>query len=208
MLVLSSPSGAGKTTIAKKLLERDQTIVKSISVTTRPRRSKEVEGQDYYYVTDTEYYQMIEHGELLEHAEIYGYLYGTPKKAVENILSQGKDILFDIDWQGAEQLTKNSNLDVVKIFILPPSLKELEGRLRKRAEDSEETIRSRMEKASIEISHFTSYDYVVINSDLESSVEQIIAILQAERCKRVRQLWLNDFVNNLLAEHDHLNRQT
>ena len=197
MLVLSSPSGAGKTTISRLLLERDQDISLSVSVTTRPKRPGEVDGRDYHFVDPTEFNLMLNRRELLEHAKVFDHYYGTPKGAVEEALASGKDVLFDIDWQGTQQLDERAREDLVSVFILPPSTAELERRLNTRAQDSAEVISNRMAKAADEMTHWSEYDYVVVNQSFEDSVAQIQAILAAERLKRTRQEGLSDFVRLL-----------
>ncbi len=199
MLVLSSPSGAGKTTISRRLLDRDAGITMSVSVTTRPMRPGEVPGTDYYFVDMPEFERMAEAGELLEHARVFGNCYGTPRNTVEQALAAGRDVLFDIDWQGTQQLAENARTDLVSVFILPPSGEELERRLHSRAQDSAEVIAQRMAKASDEISHWAEYDYVIVNNDLEESVISVQAILRAERLKRTRQVGLPKFVQSIQA---------
>ncbi|WP_042443671.1 guanylate kinase [Azospirillum sp. B510] len=197
MLVLSSPSGAGKTTIARGLLERDGGITMSVSVTTRPMRPGEVEGVDYYFIDQPRFDRMAETGDLLEHARVFGNCYGTPRVAVEDALGAGRDVLFAIDWQGAQQLAQNTRDDLVSVFVLPPSVSELERRLRGRGQDSEEVIANRMAKASNEISHWPEYDYVIVNSDVEESIAAVEAILHAERLRRRRQIGLPEFVRSI-----------
>jgi guanylate kinase len=192
MFVLSSPSGAGKTTLSRMLLELDKNIVMSVSATTRPMRPNEREAVDYYFIPHEEFRHKVQNHEFLEYAEVFGNMYGTPSQPVDRALDAGKDVLFDIDWQGTHQQ------DLASIFILPPSMEELEKRLRKRAEDSHEVIQQRMDKASDEISHWHAYDYVIVNYDLAESLKKIQAILEAERCKRTRQQGLYDFVENEL----------
>jgi guanylate kinase len=199
MLVLSSPSGAGKTTLSRRLLAEDHGVELSISVTTRPRRLSEVDGTDYHFIDRERYDSMIRNGELLEHAEVFGNCYGTPRKPIEAALARGRDVLFDIDWQGTEQLIAKVRDDLVTVFVLPPSFEELERRLKRRAEDSESIIRGRMAKAAEEISHFRDYDYIVINHDLEQALRDVRAILAAERLKRERQIGLAEFVRALGA---------
>lgn len=198
MFVLSSPSGAGKTTISRRMLEVDRDLRLSVSVTTRPRRSNEIDGRDYYFITQERYKEMVEKNELLEHANVFDYHYGTPARHVHDCLVQGKDVLFDIDWQGTRQLAQKSRADLVSVFILPPSLKELERRLRTRAQDSDEVVTRRMAKAISEISHWQEYDYVIINDDLEKTTQRVISILQSERLRRVRQTGLAHFVEKLV----------
>jgi guanylate kinase len=203
MFILSSPSGAGKTTLSRRLLEqykkapKHETIVMSVSVTTRAMRSGEVDGKDYFFVDDVAYQQMVARGELLEHAEIFDHNYGTPEHFVRENLDNGIDVLFDIDWQGTKQLTAKRPDDLVSIFILPPSMGELERRLKARAQDSDEVVQKRMGKAQAEISHWQEYDYVLINQDIEQTHEKINAILKAERLKRVRQEGLANFIEKL-----------
>ena len=197
MLVLSSPSGAGKSTISRALLAADSQLSMSVSVTTRKPRPGEVDGKDYFFKTVPEYEQMVRNNEFLEHAKVFDNLYGTPRAYVHKVLSSGKDILFDIDWQGTQKLTAGTREDVVTIFILPPSHDELERRLRARAQDSEEVVRGRMARASDEMSHWAEYDYVIINRDLEKSVAAVNAILHSERLKRRRQTGIAEFVNGL-----------
>lgn len=197
MLALSSPSGAGKTTIANTLLKLEQNITMSISVTTRPKRPGETEGQDYYFVTREKFRALVDSGDLLEHAEVFGNGYGTPKKFVFDTLLNGQDIIFDIDWQGTQQLSQLARTDLVRIFILPPSTAELESRLRGRGQDTEEIVQLRMAEATNEMSHWAEYTYVIINRDLEESVNHVRSILTAERLRRTRQPGLTDFVNEL-----------
>lgn len=197
MLVLSSPSGAGKSTISKALLERDSLLSMSVSVTTRPMRPGETEGQDYLFVDQEKFDAMVDAGEFLEHAAVFENSYGTPKAPVEKILSDGNDVLFDVDWQGTQQLSEAARKDLVSVFILPPSIEELESRLHGRAQDSDEVVKKRMAKATSEMSHWAEYDYVVVNEDVETSVSQVAAILAAERLKRDRQQGLGDFVRGM-----------
>jgi len=197
MLVLSSPSGAGKTTISRQLLESDPEIDLSVSVTTRQPRPGEVNGKDYTFIDKVDFNLMINRDELLEHAKVFGNYYGTPRKEVENVLAKGQDVLFDIDWQGTQQLKEKARDDLVSVFILPPSWHELEKRLRSRAQDSNEEISKRMGKASDEMSHWAEYDYVIINKNIEASVNAVRAILQSERLKRRRIIGLADFVKGV-----------
>jgi guanylate kinase len=197
MLVLSSPSGAGKTTISRLLLQRDPRLAMSVSLTTRPKRPGEVEGVDYYFVDAEGFGRSVEQGELLEHARVFGNSYGTPRGPVEQALSEGRDVLFDIDWQGTQQLRQNARDDLVSIFILPPSTPELERRLHSRAQDSHAVVAGRMARAAEEMSHWPEYDYIVINHDPEESVRQVHAILVAERLRRERQVGLAEFVRRL-----------
>ncbi len=197
MLVLSSPSGAGKTTISRLLLAEDPHITMSVSVTTRAPRPGEVDGKDYYFVDHARFEQMVEQGELLEHAKVFGNMYGTPRGPVFAALEAGRDVLFDIDWQGTQQLEGKARTDLVRVFILPPSTQELERRLRSRAQDSDEVVAGRMSKAAEEMSHWSEYDYVVINLDVQESLAKVRAILAAERLRRERQVGMAEFVNRL-----------
>ncbi|MDB5661474.1 MAG: guanylate kinase [Cypionkella sp.] len=203
LLILSSPSGAGKSTLARKLMQWDPTLRFSISATTRQPRPGEQDGREYYFHPRAAFEALVQSGETLEHAEVFGNFYGSPKAPVEAAMREGRDTLFDIDWQGGQQI-RNSSLgrDVVSIFILPPSIAELESRLRARAQDSDETIAARMEKSRDEISHWAEYDYVIINRDIDVSFNELTAILQAERLKRDRQPGLSDFVRNLNREFE------
>jgi guanylate kinase len=197
MFVLSSPSGAGKTTLARRLLRSDPNVELSISVTTRPMRPGERDGVHYHFIDRDRFRAMRERGELLEWAEVFGHSYGTPRAPVERALAAGRDVLFDIDWQGTQQLREKSAGDLVSVFVLPPSAPELERRLQLRAQDSGEIIRNRMAKASGEMSHWPEYDYVVINSDLAQAFADVRSILAAERLKRERQSGLSAFVRGL-----------
>lgn len=197
MFVLSSPSGAGKTTITRALLHNNDNLELSISATTRQRRPGEVDGQHYYFVDIPSFNAMIENGEMLEHAKVFGNYYGTPRLPVEEALARGHDIIFDIDWQGTQQLREIARDDLVTVFILPPNAKELERRLRARAQDPEETIRHRMEKASDEMTHYSEYDYVLINNNVDMAIQQAQHILDSERLKRHRLAGLSDFVRGL-----------
>jgi len=201
MLVLSSPSGAGKTTIARRLLAEDENLEMSVSATTRSKRPGEVSGGDYQFVDKTSFNLMLNRGELLEHARVFSNFYGTPRDPVEAALSKGQDMLFDIDWQGTQQLRESARADLVSIFILPPSTRELEERLTRRAQDPPEVVAERMAKAADEMSHWPEYDYVVVNTDIDRSVAQVRAILTAERARRDRLLGLGEFVRGLQAGH-------
>lgn len=200
MLVLSSPSGAGKTTLARRLVQSDPGIAMSISHTTRPKRKGEQDGIDYYFVDRDAFTQMRDHGEFLEWAVVFDNYYGTTREPVEQALSNGRDVLFDVDWQGAASLRAKAEDDVVTVFILPPTVSDLEQRLNVRAQDSVETVRRRMLGASNEIQHWEDYDYVVINYDVEQSEAAVRSILAAERLRRTRLTGLRDFVQNLQAE--------
>lgn len=197
MLVLSSPSGAGKTSISRRLLETEDELTMSVSATTRPRRPGEVDGVDYHFIDQTEFQLMINRGEFLEYAKVFDNYYGTPRGPVDAVLSGGKDVLFDIDWQGTQQVADAARDDLVSVFILPPSTHELERRLMGRAQDSAEVVAQRMSKAADEISHYREYDYIIVNRDLDESVNAVRAILTAERLKRDRRLGLTDFVKLL-----------
>ena len=197
MLVLSSPSGAGKTTIARRLLTEDAELELSVSVTTRQRRPGEVEGKDYHFVTTSDFQKMINDRALLEYAKVFDNYYGTPAANVMAALVEGRDILFDIDWQGTQQLADSNREDLVSVFILPPSTGDLEQRLLSRAQDSADVVAARMSKAADEISHYREYDYILVNRNIDVAVAQIKAILQAERLRRDRQVGLTDFVKKL-----------
>lgn len=197
MLVLSSPSGAGKSTISRALLAQHDDLTMSVSATTRPMRPGEVDGRDYFFVEKPEFEGMVSKGEFLEHAKVFDNYYGTPKAPVETSLKAGRDVLFDVDWQGTQQLRQNARDDLVSIFILPPSIKELESRLYSRAQDSEDVVRSRMSKATSEMSHWAEYDYIIVNQNIDESVAQAEAILRAERLRRERQVGLLDFVRGM-----------
>lgn len=197
LLVLSSASGAGKTTITRRLVERDPSLLLSVSVTTRPPRASEVNGTDYWFIDQARFIEMVEGGELLEHATVFGNSYGTPRQAIESALAEGQDIITDIDWQGTQQLNETVGDDLVKVFILPPSAEILEQRLRARGQDSDAAIAERMAKSSEEMSHYPEYDYVAINDDLDDCVSVVEAILTAERVRRTRRIGLADFVNRM-----------
>ena len=197
MFVLSSPSGAGKTTLSRMLIERMPGLKMSVSATTRPKRPGEVEGRDYLFVDKARFEQMVKRGELLEWATVFDNRYGTPRVPVEAALSKGEDVLFDIDWQGTQQLREKARADVVSVFILPPSAVDLEKRLHSRALDSGQVIRSRMSRASHEMSHWAEYDYIVINHDVDAAFAEVQSILKAERLKRERRVGLTTFVREL-----------
>ena len=197
LLVLSSPSGAGKTTITRRLLECDPTLSLSISVTTRPRRPSEVYGKDYHFIAQAEFDRMVAAGELLEHAAVFGHCYGTPRGPIDAAIAAGRDVVTDIDWQGTQQVSASLSGDLVTIFILPPSTAALEARLRTRAQDSDAVVAQRMAKSSEEMSHWPEYHYVIVNDDLAASVAQAQAIVTAERLSRDRQVGLAEFVTRL-----------
>ncbi|MEE9209916.1 MAG: guanylate kinase [Kiloniellales bacterium] len=197
MLVLSSPSGAGKTTISRELLARDGGLMLSVSATTRPMRPGETEGVDYVFVDQARFDDMVRDDAFLEHARVFGHCYGTPRGPVEAALEQGRDVLFDIDWQGAQQVAEKALKDLVSVFILPPSTEELERRLHSRAQDPDKVVRERMAKAADEMSHWAEYDYIVVNEDVEASVAAVQSILAAERLRRERRIGLHDFVESL-----------
>lgn len=203
LLILSSPSGAGKSTLARRLMQWDPSIRFSVSATTRKARPGEEDGREYYFRSREAFEDMVKTGEMLEHAEVFGNFYGSPKGPVEAAMQQGRDTLFDIDWQGGQQI-RNSALgrDVVSIFILPPSIAELESRLRSRAQDTDEVIAARMAKSRDEISHWAEYDYVIVNTDLDKAFAELTTILQAERLRRDRQPDLSDFVRSLNREFE------
>jgi guanylate kinase len=197
MFVLSSPSGAGKSTLSRMLIDKTPGLRMSISVTTRAKRPGEADGEHYYFIDKARFDQMVRAGELLEHAPVFDNHYGTPRHAVEKALSAGEDVLFDIDWQGTQQLREKARADVVSVFILPPSAKALEQRLHTRAQDSDAVIRGRMDRAAHELSHWAEYDYVVLNNDLDQAFSEVETILRAERLKRERQTGLSAFVRGL-----------
>lgn len=200
MLVLSSPSGAGKTTMAREILARDDGISMSVSATTRPKRPGEVAGVDYNFVDKTEFNLMRNQQDFLESAKVFDHYYGTPSKPVMETMAAGRDVLFDIDWQGTQQLVEKAPDDVVRVFILPPSHSELERRLNRRAQDPADVVAQRMAKASAEMSHYPEYDYIIINNNLDESVDRVMAILKAERMKRRRLVGLSDFVKRLCED--------
>lgn len=197
MFVLSSPSGAGKTTLSRMLMERTPGLQMSVSATTRPMRPGEVAGRDYLFVDAPKFEAMVRHDELLEWATVFGNRYGTPRAPVEAALSDGRDVLFDIDWQGTQQLREKAGADVVSVFILPPSAADLEKRLHTRAQDSDEVIRGRMDRASHELSHWAEYDYIVVNQNVDDAFSEVQSILKAERLKRARRVGLAEFVRTL-----------
>ncbi|SIQ51979.1 guanylate kinase [Rhizobium sp. RU33A] len=199
MLVISSPSGAGKSTIARTLMDRDQQISLSVSVTTRQRRQSEIEGVHYHFVSQREFERLRDSDSLLEWAQVHGNYYGTPREAVETAMGEGRDMLFDIDWQGAQQLQEKMSADVVSIFILPPTMAELQSRLHRRAEDTEEVIQTRLNNSRSEIKHWREYDYVIVNDDLNSAFDAVQSIVKAERLRRDRRHGLFDFVEGLIA---------
>lgn len=200
LLILSSPSGAGKSTLTRNLIDEDHTIQLSVSVTTRPRRHSEIGGRHYHFIERQEFEEMRERGELLEWAEVHGNSYGTPRKPVEQALAAGEDMMFDIDWQGTRQIVERMRSDVVSVFILPPSMSELQARLERRAEDAPEVIARRLANAREEIAQWGAYDYVLVNDDLEQTFARLKAILAAERIRRERQTGLEAFVTELLAK--------
>jgi guanylate kinase len=197
LLVLSSPSGAGKTTLSRRLLAADPNVIMSVSVTTRPPRPGEVDGKDYHFISQEEFARLRDRGELLEYAEVFGNFYGTPRRAVVEALQAGRDVLFDIDWQGTQQLAQAMEEDLVRIFILPPSAEELRDRLIGRAQDSASTVAKRMARAADEISHWPEYDYVIVNDNLDVASAEIEAIIRAERLRRRRRTGLTQFVRRL-----------
>ena len=202
MLVLSSPSGAGKSTISRALLKGHPDLAMSVSATTRPMRPGEVDGKDYFFLGMEKFKSMVAENQFLEHAKVFDNRYGTPREPVEDALRAGKDVLFDVDWQGTQQLKQNARDDLVSIFILPPSIEELERRLYTRAQDSEEVVKSRMAKATSEMSHWAEYDYIIVNENIAQSVAEAEAILAAERLKRERRVGLADFVRDMGVGND------
>jgi guanylate kinase len=197
LLVLSSPSGAGKTTITRALVQRDRGLKLSISATTRPRRKGEIDGKHYHFVDQKRFDAMVQSGELLEHAAVFGYSYGTPRAPVMVAIESGRDVVCDVDWQGTQQMKARLPNDLVSVFVLPPSMATLEKRLKTRAQDSREVVRARMEKSADEMSHWDSYDYVIVNRDLDDSIDAVRGIFRAERARRERQIGLGEFVNRL-----------
>src|SRR6202451_81270 len=200
MFVLSSPSGAGKTTLSRMLLKADRNVELSVSVTTRPRRPGEVAGRDYHFIDLARFEAMVKRNELLEWAEVFGYRYGTPRRPVEKALRAGRDVLFDIDWQGTQQLREKARDDLVSVFVLPPTVKELQRRLERRAQDSRAIIAGRMAKAAGEMSHWPEYDYVIVNREKDDAFAEVRSILAAERLKRERRIGLSGFVRALQAK--------
>jgi guanylate kinase len=200
MLVISSPSGAGKSTLSRRLLASDSAIAMSVSVTTRPKRPNEVDGKDYIFVAAERFEDLVREGAFLEHATVFANRYGTPKAAVDRMLEEGRDVLFDIDWQGAQQLSQKAKDDLVRVFILPPTRGELERRLKGRAEDPPEVVARRMAEANTEISRWAEYDYVIVNDDIDKAQRQLEAIVAAERLNRQRQTGLVDFVRRLTQD--------
>ncbi len=198
MVVLSSPSGAGKTTLTRKLLKENPDMAMSVSATTRSPRPGETDGEDYYFISKNKFAQMIDDEAFLEHARVFDNFYGTPRAPVEQALGDSRDIVFDIDWQGAQQLTQAAADDLVKIFILPPNMRELEKRLKSRAQDSDETIAKRMSKSEAEISHWAEYDYVIVNEDIDIAMNELRTIVASERMRRRRQPWLSSFVKSIV----------
>ena len=197
MLVLSSPSGAGKSSICKALLNLDKNLFLSISTTTRQKRPNEISGKDYNFVTEEEFKKQLKKNNFIEHAKVFDNFYGTDKLLVESKINEGKDLLFDIDWQGAQQLREKMREDIVSVFILPPSKSELEQRLKNRGQDDDEVVKKRMDGASSEITHWAEYDYIIINKNLEESVNTVLGILKAERMKRIRQIGLGEFIRSI-----------
>jgi len=200
MLVLSSPSGAGKSSICRSLLSLDNNLNLSVSTTTREKRPNEKEGSDYFFVSEKKFSELLNNNYFIEHAKVFGNLYGTERRIIEEKINVGKDVLFDIDWQGAQQLREKMGEDVVSVFILPPSKKELENRLKIRGQDSDIVVKKRMNEASSEITHWAEYDYVIINKDLNNSVSNVLDILRAERMKRIRQEGLAEFTRSIIDD--------
>lgn len=197
MIVLSSPSGAGKTTLTRMLLKENPDMAMSVSATTRSPRKGEEDGTDYYFISKNKFVEMVDDEAFLEHAKVFDNFYGTPRAPVEAALSDGHDVVFDIDWQGAQQLTQAAGDDLVKVFILPPNMRELEMRLKKRAQDSDEVIAKRMAKSEAEISHWAEYDYVIVNENIDTALSELRTIVASERMRRRRQPWINSFVKAL-----------
>ena len=199
LVVLSSPSGAGKSTLTRKLLAEDEHMSMSVSATTRSPRPGEIDGKHYFFISKDKFGSMIDQGEFLEHAKVFDNYYGTPSAPVEEALESGRDVLFDIDWRGAQQLTQAAADDLVRVFILPPDMRELERRLRTRAQDSDDVIAKRMAKSEAEISHWAEYDYVIVNRDIDAAMDELRMIIAAERMARRRQLWLQPFIRSLIS---------
>lgn len=199
MVVLSSPSGAGKSTLTRRVLAQNPDMAMSVSATTRPARPGEVDGSDYVFVSKSKFAQLEADGEFLEHAKVFDNFYGTPRGPVEAALQNGRDVVFDIDWQGAQQLSEAASDDIVKIFILPPNMRELEQRLKTRAQDSDSVIAKRMSKSEAEISHWAEYDYVIVNENVETALAELLTIIAAERMRRRRQPWLSGFIKSLVT---------
>ena len=199
MIVLSSPSGAGKTTLTRKLLKENPDMTMSVSATTRAPRNGEEDGIDYYFIGKNKFVEMVDDDAFLEHAKVFDNFYGTPRAPVEQALGDGRDVVFDIDWQGAQQLTQAAGDDLVKIFILPPNMRELENRLKNRAQDTDEVIAKRMAKSEAEISHWAEYDYVIVNENIETALDELRIIVASERMRRRRQPWINGFVKSLTS---------
>ncbi len=199
MIVLSSPSGAGKTTLTRKLLKENPDMAMSVSATTRAPRTGEEEGIDYYFIGKNKFVEMVDNDAFLEHAKVFDNFYGTPRAPVEQALNAGRDVVFDIDWQGAQQLTQAAGDDLVKIFILPPNMRELESRLKNRAQDTDEVIAKRMAKSEAEISHWAEYDYVIVNENIDTAIDELRTIVAAERMRRGRQPWISHFVKALTS---------
>ncbi len=200
MLVLSSPSGAGKTTLSRRVLEQNSDFVMSVSATTRAPRQGEVHGKDYYFVSPEEFEGMVQRGDFFEHATVFSHRYGSPHDPVMKALDAGKSVLFDIDWQGTQAISQRARDDLVTVFILPPSMDDLAKRLKSRAQDSAEVVAARMAKAEGEISHWSEYDYVLVNDDVDACARALQHIIESERLKRERQVWLLDFVRNLTGQ--------
>lgn len=198
MIVLSSPSGAGKTTLTRKLLKENPDMAMSVSATTRAPRRGEDDGTDYYFISKNKFADMVDEDAFLEHAKVFDNFYGTPRAPVEQALGDGRDVVFDIDWQGAQQLTQAAGDDLVKIFILPPNMRELESRLKNRAQDTDEVIAKRMAKSEAEISHWAEYDYVIVNEDIDTALDELRTIVSAERMRRRRQPWISSFVKSII----------
>ncbi len=202
MLVLSSPSGAGKSTISRALMDRDDNLIMSVSATTREARPGEVNGVDYFFIDKPTFDEMVRDGKMLEHARVFENYYGTPREPVETALASGRDVMFDVDWQGTQQLAENAAKDLVRVFILPPSMEELERRLYNRAQDSAEVVKKRMAEANSEMSHYPEYDYIVVNTDIDASIARVEAILAAERLKLERQIGVHDFIADMCGDAD------